>query len=110
MSYVCTKCGGGAVEVNKAHPAIDDRFAIGWCVTCTGTPTEAGGPKKTVVLHVDDEDLRRQMAERDQAARERRLVARVRRGDVPKGPKGEAMVAQAELITKRWAERVRPSK
>ena len=46
------------------------------------------------------------MAERDQLARERRLVARVRRGDVPKGDRGVAMVAEAAAIRKRWADRL----
>lgn len=95
-AYVCTKCGGGQVQANRARPSIDDRFAIGWCKDCD----------KERTLARDDNRTRRQLAERDQAAKDRRLVARVRRGDVPAGERGEAMVAEAAAIKRRWAERL----
>lgn len=89
---------GGAVQVDASRPSLDERFAIGLCSSCETTRT----------LVRDDDQARRQLDERDQAAKDRRLVARVRRGDVPKGPEGDAMGAKAELIRKRWAERLHP--
>lgn len=100
MRYVCAKCGGGAVHVNAGRPSIDPRFAIGRCDTCD-----------TVRTLIADDDLgRRQIAERDQRNREKRLVARVRRGDYPKGPKGDAMVAEAAAIQERWHDQLHPVK
>ena len=39
MQYVCSSCGRTDVTVNLAQPSIDERFAVGYCESCTPEPT-----------------------------------------------------------------------
>jgi hypothetical protein len=36
--FVCSSCGGGSVEINRAHPSLDERYPVGHCMTCTPWP------------------------------------------------------------------------
>lgn len=105
--YVCSKCRGGAVEVNPAKPSIDERFAIGRCQKCDAEKL-LGEANRTLLR--DDAQAQRELDERDVAARERRLVARWRRGDLPEGEAGKQMAAEAKAIQERWAARLHGGK
>lgn len=110
-SWICTRCGGGACSVLDGHPSLDDRFAIGWCDRCTPLPTldprRPHDQKKrgTIVLARDSDQVREEIARRDQLIRDRKLVEQVfgRSGKVPDGPRGDAMRAEATRIRQRWA-------
>jgi hypothetical protein len=35
MKYTCSECGGTETLVSAARPSIDDRYAVGYCSSCT---------------------------------------------------------------------------
>jgi hypothetical protein len=45
--YRCTNCGrDNSLEVNAAHPSLDDRYPIGHCLICTPWPKPKENPLK----------------------------------------------------------------
>jgi len=98
--YVCSNCGGGSVEVNEAHPSLDDRYPVGHCMTCTPWPKPKPHPfkegdliqpaRKRVALTRADLFDRDAFNHRQRVAEARRLAAKLH------SPKA-ARMSQAEL-------------
>lgn len=53
IEYVCTGCGNAA-SVDLTRPSIDDRYAVGYCIRCTPTPSpqklSEGANRETIFL------------------------------------------------------------
>jgi len=45
-AYRCSGCGGSRVEVNLAHPSLDDRYPLGHCMVDTPWPAPKRNPIK----------------------------------------------------------------
>ena len=99
-AFVCTGCGGGSVEVNVAHPSLDERYPIGHCITCTPWPRPKPNPlkpsetiqppRRTIALIRADLFDRPDFDHRRKVAEARRLAGKLH------GPKA-ARMSQAEL-------------
>lgn len=115
-TYVCSGCGGGSVTVLEGRPAVDERYAIGFCEQgCTPVPDKVVVSRKTLMsqpanrrtipLIRGDVFDAAALGRRRQLEDERRLLAKVRNDTANANERGEVnkLLAryEAEAIARR---------
>jgi hypothetical protein len=58
QEFVCSTCGGTSTEIDAAHSVLDERYPVGWCVSCTPWPK----PVRNPFTQKDEQPARRTVA------------------------------------------------
>ncbi len=109
--WVCSGCGGEQTTVLEGRPSIDDRYAVGYCVSCNPMPVnDPKDPKLTkprnrstsalVRQDVWDPELLRKRREREAEAR---LLTQFRNGKL----RSDADKDRAAAVIARYAAEAR---
>jgi len=48
--WVCSKCGVAGAQPSAVRPSLDDRYAVGWCSSCTPPPSVLHPYRKPAAL------------------------------------------------------------
>lgn len=116
---MCSKCGMAGARVAETRPSLDDRYAVGFCPKCAPPPSRSEAlninrpvRRPTVQLIRDDLWDASELARRDQAEADRKLLRDFGEADEDGRIRGTARegrdgVIRSRFVTEKQADEAR---